>query len=30
MLSGFEIKYINIISNFVNVVNYTSNEIHLI
>ena len=30
MLSSFEIKYINIISNFENVVNYTLNEIYLI
>ena len=30
MLSNFEIKYINIISKFENLVNYTSNEIYLI
>ena len=30
MLYNFEIKYINIISNFENLVNYISNEIYLI
>ena len=30
MLSNFEIKYMNIISNFENLVNYTLNEIYLI
>ena len=30
MLSNFEIKYINIISKFENLVNYTLNEIYLI